>query len=321
MSSGDPDTEPYTISPAFLIEVLDSAKESLEELHLEIDCGELAEQFEPGVEDDFIDSIVHFESLRVLSTPAEMWSGHLTDIDAFFAERSLEEEDRLCRRLPQSLEVLRFRLSDEGSELPFNQLRDLCRTHVQTLPNLRRLTLGSTNDPIWLECFETIVTQEKDALLASQGAFEVEIDEPVKTAWDDFPSSSRLPDLRWFGTKYAILKRKLLKKPFQNDIRRFREQYRNRVMGDPAPNEDEDDDETSEMTGRVDVQLMLQRRVQERENVLQQQRHELQQQRHEPPGIVPDWPERMIEELEVLYESTEEENSRGTPHLDDSDDS
>jgi hypothetical protein len=45
---------------ALLIEVLDSAKESLEELHLEIDCGELAEQLEPDVEDEFVHSLVHF---------------------------------------------------------------------------------------------------------------------------------------------------------------------------------------------------------------------------------------------------------------------
>lgn len=94
-SSGDPDTDLYTISPALLNDVLELTKESLEELHLEIDCGELAEQFGPGVEDDFIHSLVHFKNLKVLSTPAEMWSGHQTDIDVFFTKWGLEEEERL----------------------------------------------------------------------------------------------------------------------------------------------------------------------------------------------------------------------------------
>ncbi|KAJ4398981.1 hypothetical protein N0V91_009759 [Didymella pomorum] len=93
-----------------------------------------------------------------------------------------------------------------------------------------------------------------------------------------------------------------------NEIRKFREQYQNRVLRDLAPNEDQDEDEMSEVMGRVDMQVMLQLRVQERENELQER-------------IVPKRPDRVVEELEVFYETAEEEDPCGTPHLDDSDDS
>lgn len=41
-SSGDPDIDPYTISPTLLIDSLGSVKGTLEELCLEIDCAGLA---------------------------------------------------------------------------------------------------------------------------------------------------------------------------------------------------------------------------------------------------------------------------------------
>ncbi|KAF3044477.1 hypothetical protein E8E11_000738 [Didymella keratinophila] len=221
-SSGDPNTDPYIITPVLLIEVLESAKESLEELQFEIYCGELAERFEPSVEDDFIHSLVQFKNLKILSTPAEMWSGHLTGNDALFAERSSKKEERLCRRLPLSLEVLRFLLWNEEAELPLIQLQDLCQTHAQTLPNLKRLLVGPTNNPNWPECFELI------------------------------PS----PPVKWLGMKYVIGKRKPPKNSMwgNREFRRIREQYRNLVTGE---NENEDGNEVSEPMGQAEAKAML----------------------------------------------------------------
>lgn len=194
-SSGNPDTDPYTMSPALLVDILDSAKNSLEESCLEIDCAGLAEQFGPDVEDDFIHSLVEFKNLKMLSTPAEMWSGHEKDLDSWYAERTQEDKARICRRLPPSIEVLHFPLSDEESELPLIQLRDLCRTHAQTLPRLRRLIMGA-HDPSWRMSYEKIQIEEKEGLHAGKGGLHVEIGEPIETAWGAFPPSYRLPDLK-----------------------------------------------------------------------------------------------------------------------------
>ncbi|KAJ4379545.1 hypothetical protein N0V86_004726 [Didymella sp. IMI 355093] len=282
-SSGDPETEPYTISPALLIDILGSVQESLEELCLEIDCAGLAEQFDPDVEDDFIHSLVNFKSLKMLSTPAEMWSGHETDLDAWYAEETLEDRERICRRLPSSIEVLHFPPSEGDSELPLIQLRDLCRTHAQTLPCLRRISVGPTNDPTWLECFEKILSEEKESLHTGEKRLEIDMREPIKTTFDAFPSSSRLPDLKWFGTKYAIRKPKPKDSMLAGrDFRRFRERYSNLGL--------EDDEIPRSMGQDPELQAIL-RRIRERVH------------------------------KETLYESADEEDPHGMPHLIDLQDS
>jgi hypothetical protein len=282
-SSGNPDTDPYTISPALLIDILGSVQESLEELCLEIDCAGLAEQFDPDVEDDFIHSLVDFKSLKMLSTPAEMWSGHETDLDAWYAEETLENRERICRRLPSSIEILHFPLSEEESELPLIQLQDLCRTHAQTLPRLRRISMGPTNDPTWLECFEKILSEEKESLHAGERGLEIEIGEPIKTNFDAFPYSSRLPDLKWFGTKYAIRKPKPRDSLLAGrDFHRIKERYSNLGL--------EDDEVARLMSQDPEMQVILR---QIRECV------------HE----------------ETLYESADEEGPYGTPHPNDLEDS
>lgn len=166
----------------------------------------------------------------MLSSPAEMCLSHEQDLDSWYAERALGDRARFCRRWPPSNEVLHSPLSDEESELPLIQLRDLCRAYAQTRPRLWRLILGA-HDPSWLKSYKKIQIEEKEGLHAGKGSLHVEIGEPIKTAWNAFHPSYRLPDLKWFGTEYAISKAKpRVSTTVGRGFRKIREHYEGHSM-------------------------------------------------------------------------------------------
>lgn len=202
-TTGDAETGPYTLSPALMIQILGPLKDTLEELCLEMDTSEL-DADEDGVS-GLIESLTHFTALRLLSTSAEMWRGWEIDVDTYEEEEELPAEQCLARRLPRSLEVLLFQLSGDEVELSLNQVQHILRTRAELLPCLKQFRVDA-KDVIYLNGFECIVDDEEESLHQGPLELSVGIGGAVKTAFGDILPSRRLPDLKWFGKKYAIRK-------------------------------------------------------------------------------------------------------------------
>lgn len=213
---GEYEGGPHNLSPAKVIELLAPLKNSLEELSLDLDV-EWHENIDSQVTSR-ISSLSHMTALKILDTTPEMWScldteemidlGHDVDADA---EELPSDANRLCYRLPRSLESLFFHASEEELEPAMSQMRDLMRMRPHTLPNLKEVIVCSNDrwyetqfDEVLEEVEQSHIDAGLEPLIGDGGCDSCQVD----TVFDLMQSSSALPDTKWFINKYSAKFRK-----------------------------------------------------------------------------------------------------------------
>lgn len=203
--NGDDAQGPYGPSPAEMIRILEPLKDSLEELWLDLDT------LDADLDDDFrICSLTHFTALKTLDTSADMWEmvEDLDVLDPYRDEDTIEDNYRLCYRLPKNLQQLIFHLSVEQAEPSIGQIVDLVQMRHIMLPNLQRLCIATEDDEFREELNESLL-EDINTTAAEPQPFELTFDDSVLvTVFDTVLASRHQPDTRWFGNKYSVRNRK-----------------------------------------------------------------------------------------------------------------
>ena len=210
--TGTRETGPENFSAGDLIEVLESVKDTLEELYAEIqpywtDFDQLGR----------IDSLTHFTALKILDTTPDMWF-HLSQ-DTFSTwqneVRALEDDQRICQRLPPSIQILRFHTQEDHHHLDISaisdipdpcQIEDLLLQAPHLLPELKEVFIGS-NWAVHARKIKRIVDKLADDL----GNLSIEIGVgtssggPTQSLWHRFAPSFMLGKVQWQGTQYVTV--------------------------------------------------------------------------------------------------------------------
>lgn len=138
--------------------------------------------------------------------------------------------------------------------MPLIHVQDICHTHFETLPCLKEFWVGANESP-YLDCFQRVLKEEEQNLLTGQTKLHVSLGGRFRSAFDGVSLSKHLPDLRWFGTKYAIRKRKPTE--FELACDKFRERFEYTALHD---------EETIELVSRDPEMQVILWKIEESEN-------------------------------------------------------
>ena len=209
-TGGTRETGLYSPSPAKMIELLYPFRDTLQVLSLELDIDE-HENWTP-MENGLIQSLAHMTALKILDTTPEMWDA-VEDTDYELAglddtEAVPPADRRLCFRLPPNLEVLMFHLSEVEEMVSLHQLRDLFRKRAQVLPKLERIYIGA-RDEEYLQDLDDVIVEEGTHLRGGpQPLMVIGGRGHINSIFHRMVKHRALPDLKWFGNKYAVRHRK-----------------------------------------------------------------------------------------------------------------
>ncbi|KAI4669235.1 uncharacterized protein J4E79_001278 [Alternaria viburni] len=141
---------PYNFTAGELITMLDSFKNTLEDLYLDIVPSWMTPQEEDSDSSHLIESLRHFTALRRLDTNVDVW--RMLDVGAILHkyqpgmnmnyECKILEQDRWCWRLPPVLEFLSLHPTHRETTPDSHQLRDLVSSQRQALPELKALVIA-----------------------------------------------------------------------------------------------------------------------------------------------------------------------------------
>lgn len=209
----------YRLSPAEMIRILEPLKNSLEELWLELDTPN------ENLDVDFrIRSLTHFTALKTLDTSAYMWDtveewDMVGEVDAVYPynwKYTIKYNDRLCYRLPRTLQQLIFHLSAEKAEPSISQIVDLVEMRHTMLSNLTYLCIATEDEEFREELDESLPEDMSESLPEDISAMATEpqpfeltfVGSVLMTVFDTVLASHHQPDTRWYGNKYSVRFRK-----------------------------------------------------------------------------------------------------------------
>ncbi|KAF3039569.1 hypothetical protein E8E12_008338 [Didymella heteroderae] len=206
--TGPEETGPENFTAGELIEILEPLKDTLEELYTEIQTYWIDFVSMEGR----IDTMSQFTALKILDTTPDMW-WHLPD-----DQRSLwqiEDDQRISKRLPPSLEIVRFHRRyeyigyDDGSmsDVPdVQQIRDLIVHRQDMLPHLKEIFFGS-NWAAHARKIKYVIDMHAD--LVGDLKIDIEVGTksggPTRSLWSDLGSSHGLPQVKWQDNKYGTV--------------------------------------------------------------------------------------------------------------------
>ncbi|KAF2129323.1 hypothetical protein P153DRAFT_356912 [Dothidotthia symphoricarpi CBS 119687] len=208
-STAAEESELHNFTCKELCDALEPLKDTLEELYLEVK----PQLDEFGHPHERITSLSQFTALKILDTVPEMWEC----LREFETEHDpIEDEQRLCDRLPPSLVTLNFHLSrdtrsfDDYTVPDWRQIEDVIVRRSERLPCLENVFIGIRYEDFAYELRETleiIPDYQREGLSVEIGIGEA-ADGAIRNAFHGIPMGRYLPVTKWFGNKYASRKEK-----------------------------------------------------------------------------------------------------------------